>query len=170
MYRTSLEHSGQRMAECRLCGYTARLDKKATAQEQEQQVSCLVCGEEFGGDSGRRNGGALQQAALLAQAGGQTSQLPVPAMGRWVSAQVHPSGWLNSELRSLLDLVPKQQDRRQRAKDVVRAIGNHSPVRVEKGPGDPEVVFIRPRVDPTMRALKVNKICVRRVFVALQDI
>lgn len=165
------------MASCRFCGYTARLDKNPAAQQQQAQ--CVVCGEAFGGDDGRRIGVATQQAAsLLAHAGGairrgaspqqETSQFPVPAMGRCVSPDTNQSSWLNSELRLLLDLVPKEQNRRKRTQDSVRAIGNLTPPRVDEAPSDPEVVFIRPRADPTMRVLKVDQKDVRGDFSVLR--
>lgn len=176
-YRKGLEHPPRRMASCRLCGYTARLDKNAVAQQQQEQ--CVVCGEAFGGDDGRRSGGATQQAAsLLAHAGGaiwrgaspkqEMSQPPVPAMGRCVGAETNQSSWLNPELRLLLDLVPQQQNRRKRTQDSVRAIGNLTPPRVDEVPSDPEVVFIRPRADPTMRVLKVDQKVVRCDLSALR--
>lgn len=154
------------MASCRLCGYTARLDKNGATQQQQTQ--CVVCGEALGGDDGRCIWGGTEQAASsLAHAGGaiwdgaspqqETLQLAVPAAARCVGGEASQSSWLNSELRLLLDLVPKQQNSRKRTQDAVRAIGNLSPPRVDDGPSDPEVVFIRPRADPTMRVLKVDQ-------------
>lgn len=64
---------------------------------------------------------------------------------------------LNLDLQSLLHLIPEQQDRKKRAQDVVWATGaGLTPTQADDGRRDPDVVYIQPRVDPTMTVLKVR--------------
>lgn len=66
---------------------------------------------------------------------------------------------LNLDLQSLLHLIPEQHDRKKRAqRDVVRATEvGLAPTQANNGRRDPDVVYIQPRVDPTMTVLKVRE-------------
>lgn len=136
------------MVACRLCGYRGHNDTN----------TCPVCGEEYD----KAQDGHMPESRLAQAAGGswcgisqQKSRIGNPDGSK--SAKGAASTYLNLDLQSLLHLIPEQQDRKQRAQDVVRAAGaGLSPTRANNGQHDPDVVYIQPRVDPTMTVLKVG--------------
>ena len=141
------QHPFLRMVPCKLCGYQGSSDK---ASQQ-----CPVCGEAY--DDGPQDGNAAQAA------GGLWAQ-PRSRIGALNGCNSSSNGegprpHVNLDLQSLLNLIPEQQDRRKRAEEAVRAAsasGGNSPVRADGGHCDPDAVYIQPRVDPTMRVLKVR--------------
>ncbi|CAM9636141.1 unnamed protein product [Ectocarpus sp. 8 AP-2014] len=141
------------MVTCGLCGYRG----------PDEGTECAVCGQPHdrardreqersaaGSRLGQTNGGLWYEKPP------QKSCIGAQAMSRCNSI---PGGdrstHLNPDLRYLLNLIPEQQNRRKRAEDVVRATGAClTPARADGDGCDPDVVYIRPRVDPTMRVLK----------------
>ncbi|CAN0010308.1 unnamed protein product [Ectocarpus sp. 6 AP-2014] len=141
------------MVTCRLCGYRGA----------DEGTECAVCGQPHdrardreqqrsaaGSRLGQTNGGLWYEKPP------QKSRIGAQAMSRCNSI---PGGdrstHLNQDLRYLLNLIPEQQNRRKRAEDVVRATGAClTPARADGDGCDPDVVYIRSRVDPTMRVLK----------------
>lgn len=63
-------------------------------------------------------------------------------------------GGLNPELESLLRRLPQKRDMQRRQDEILRAAAVPTAESVQRE--DEDVVYIRPRVDPTMRVLKVN--------------
>lgn len=127
--------------ECAVCGHP---HDRARDREQERSAA--------GSRLGQTNGGLWYENPP------QKPRIGAQAMSRCNSI---PGGdrstHLNPDLRYLLNLIPEQQNRRRRAEDMVRATGAClTPVRADGDGCDPDVVYIRPRVDPTMRVLKVR--------------
>lgn len=141
------------MISCRLCGYQALRDTCALLQ-------CPVCGEAYAGDDGQNGvvaeSGLTQGGSASCGTTQQQSQFGAPVLAQCNNSQVFPLCYLNQELQSLLHLVPEQQRRKKRAQDAVRAAGALTPARADDDHGKPDAVYIRPRVDPTMRVLKVK--------------
>lgn len=144
------------MAACTLCGYRVPVGVAVLSE-------CPVCGEPCGASDGRVNtdvesGEGIEHAAGDGVSRG-TSPLKTQAWmgGDSDSARAFPSSCLNPELQSLLQLVPEEQNRKKRAQDAVRAAGGALiPSCSNEGQSESDVVYIRPRIDPGMRALKVR--------------
>lgn len=147
------------MTSCRLCGFQGPLDPCT--------VACPVCGEAYEKISGYQV--RAVDGTLFALSRGRTwcgdaspqqqrSQLGAQALTSGDGVGLLRGSYLNPELLALLQLVPEQQSRRKRAKeDAVRAAGSLTPARREdEGQTDLDVVYIRPRNDPTMQVLKVQ--------------
>ncbi|CAN0427951.1 unnamed protein product [Ectocarpus sp. 12 AP-2014] len=141
------------MVTCGLCGYRG----------PDEGTECAVCGQPH--DRARdREQERSAAGSRLGQTGGglwhenppQKPRIRAQAMSRCSSISGGDrSTHLNPDLRYLLNLIPEQQNRRRRAEDMVRATGAClTPVRADGDGCDPDVVYIRPRVDPTMRVLK----------------
>ncbi|CAM9315429.1 unnamed protein product [Ectocarpus sp. 13 AM-2016] len=141
------------MVTCWLCGYRG----------PDEGTECAVCGQPHD----RARGGELERSAAGSRLGQTNGGLwyenppQKPRIGAQATSRCKsiPGGDrstdLNPDLRYLLNLIPEQQNRRRRAEDMVRATGAClTPVRVDGDGCDPDVVYIRPRVDPTMRVLK----------------
>lgn len=153
------------MVPCRLCGFQGSNDITP---------KCPVCGEAYDdGQAGdRRQGDEGMPGPRLANAaaGGVSYGKPPqksPIGGETIemctsTEEVPTSTYLNLNLQSLLQLIPEQQHRKKKAEGVVvrAAGGGLSPTRADDGYRcDPDGVYIRPRVDPTMRVLKVGSEC-----------
>lgn len=159
------------MVSCGLCGFRGSSDNTCA------QPHCPICGEAYDDVrwSDRREDEDMPGSRLAKADGGvwggkslQKSQIGAQSMGRCNSSEGVPtSTYLNLDLQSLLHLIPEQQhNRKKRAEDVVRAAGvGPTPTRGDDSSRcDPDGVYIRPRVDPTMRVLKVRVACVMYVF------
>ncbi|CAN0207366.1 unnamed protein product [Ectocarpus sp. 4 AP-2014] len=141
------------MVTCWLCAYRG----------PDEGTECAVCGQPHDRARDREQERSAAGSRLGQINGGlwyenppQKPRIGTQAMSRCNSI---PGGdrstHLNPELRCLLDLIPEQQNRRKRAEDMVRATGARlTPERADGDGCDPDVVYIRPRVDPTMRVLK----------------
>lgn len=136
------------MAACRLCGYQIPVGIAVLSE-------CPVCGEPCDASDGRD--GANAESGQGIEHDGVKSRTTSPAGAQaWMgsdSANAFPSSCLNPELQSLLRLVPEELNRKKRAQDAVRATG---------GASESDVVYIRPRTDPTMRVLKVRNFAAER--------
>lgn len=154
------------MSLCRLCGYRGSNDKTCV-----QPICCPICGEAYDDErvTERRQDNEDVRGLRLTKASAgrmwcgkspQKSQTGGKPIEKSNSTEgVRTSTYLNLDLQSLLQLIPEQQHRKKRAEDdvVLRAVsGGLTPTRAE----DPDCVYIRPRVDPTMRVLKVRAACV----------
>lgn len=137
------------MVSCRLCGYRGHNDTN---------TQCPVCGEAYD----RPQHGYMPGARLAQPAGGSLcgviqQKSRIGGLDGCSSTEGAKATYLNLDLQALLHLIPEQQDRKKRAqRDVVRATeAELSPTRAENDRRDPDVVYIQPRVDPTMTVLKV---------------
>lgn len=145
------------MAACRLCGYRSPVGVTILSE-------CPVCGEPCDTSGGHDGADAVVKAESgIEYAGGGVSRGTSPHMAQpWVRCdspnKAFPSGCLNPELQSLLRLVPEEQNRKKRAQDAVRAAGGGAlvPSCSDEDQSESDVVYIRPRVDPGMRVLKVR--------------
>lgn len=143
------------MASCRLCGYDISLDSA------EKQKPCPICGES-------------SLVSLKDDIKGMTVGIDAPLAWNKAETQQHspwreksqfhqgdstkgpPSSFINPELLSLLQLVPKPQQRKAKAKREVQAAGALTPrPLVDTPPTDLNAVYIRPHADP-LRHLKVS--------------
>lgn len=160
------------MVLCRLCGFGGSNDNNTSIQPK----CCPICGEAYGqardtrynSDDEDVPGSRLAKAAAAGNAWCGKSLLAEPQIGGGKATEkcggaegVAPtSTYLNLDLQSLLQLIPEQQHRKKRAEDVVvrAAGGGRSPTQADDSSRrcDPDGVYIRPRVDPTMRVLKVR--------------
>eukprot|EP00903_Cladosiphon_okamuranus_P012153 g11401.t1 len=137
------------MVSCRLCGYQGR----------DASSQCPVCGEAYDSPQGVRvPGPRLAQAGGGLWCGGSQQDSRFGVVGEFDIAEAAKASThhLNLDLQSLLRLIPEQQDRRKRAqRDVVWATeAGLAPDQANGGRRDPDVVYIQPRVDPTMTVLK----------------
>lgn len=138
------------MAACRLCGY----------QSPVTLCECPVCGEPCDASDGR-DGAEVASGQGVEHAGDGVSRGTSPLKTQpWMgsdNANAFPSSCLNPELQSLLRLVPEEQNRKKRAQDAVRAVGGALvPSCSDEGQSGSDVVYVRPRIDPTMQVLKVR--------------
>lgn len=140
------------MASCRLCGY--RLSRNRYSESH-----CPVCGEPH--QSLRGHNGAFAAQADVGGNGRSTIQQPFrdQALSRLADNEDTPSPGLNLHLQSLLRLIPDDKEKGRRIQGTIRAAGTLHSNRMDGGYGETDVVYIRPRVDPTMRALKVYDEC-----------
>ena len=142
------------MAACRLCGYQSPVGVVTLSE-------CPVCGEPCDPSDGR-DGADVESGQGVEHAGDGVSRgtSPLKTQPPWMgagNASAFPSSCLNPELQSLLCLVPEEQNRKTRAQEAVRAAGGALvPSFPDEGQSGPDVVYIRPRVDPGMRVLKVR--------------
>lgn len=137
---------------CKLCGFRVN-------RSHAEESSCPVCGQEYTIDRAddTAGGGGPDDTAC---AGGLLSP-PVQSAGidgvGWGAASAQgvaaktPS-CLDPELEFLLRRLPQKSDIQRRDEAVLRVAGVLPDHREEPG-----VVHIRPRIDPTMRVLKVKK-------------
>lgn len=147
------------MAACRLCGYRSPVGVTIPSE-------CAVCGEPCDPSGGRDGADPVVEAESgieHAVGGAINSRGTSPHMAQpWMRCDspnnAFPSSYLNPELQSLLRLVPEEQNRKKRAQDAVRAAGGGElvPSCSDEGHSESDVVYIRPRVDPGMRVLKVR--------------
>lgn len=160
------------MVLCRLCGFGGSNDNTSVHPK-----CCPICGEAYDDGQARDTrqkddedvpGSRLTKAAagdVLCGKSPQKPQIGGRATGECSGAEGGTtSTYLNLDLQSLLQLIPEQQRRKKRAEDVVvrAADGGRSPTQADDSSSrcDPNGVYIRPRVDPTMRVLKVRVACV----------
>lgn len=132
------------MSSCKLCGYRG---SDSTSQ-------CPVCGEAYDDSRTRQDANAAQAVGgLWAQPRSRIGALH----GCNSSEGARSAHVANLDLQSLLDRIPAQQDRRQRAEEAVRAASRETNrARADGGHFDPDAVYIQPRLDPAMRVLKVR--------------
>lgn len=139
------------MVLCRLCGYQGQNNTNA---------QCPVCGKAYDRlQDGYANGSVLAQAAGDSWFGVSQQKPRIGGLdGCNTEAAAKGSTYLNLDLQSLLHLIPEQQDRKKRAqRDVVRATeAGLAPTQANNGRHGAGVVYIQPRVDPTMTVLKVR--------------
>ncbi len=130
---------------CKLCGYRG----------SDCASHCPVCGEAYDDSQTRQDGNAAQAVGgLWAQPRSRIGALN----GCNSSEGARSMHVANLDLQSLLDRIPEQQERKQRAEEVVRAASRETNrVRADGGHFDPDAVYIQPRADPTMRVLKVGQ-------------
>lgn len=136
---------------CKLCGF--RVDSS-----RAEGSRCPVCGQEYATDCSGDSAGAAGPDDTTGQ-GGLSSHI-------MQSAGIDNAGWdaassiggtakipslLNPELESLLCRLPRKSDMQRRDDAVLRIAGVLFDREEES-----DVVHIRPRVDPTMRVLKVK--------------
>lgn len=141
------------MAACTLCGYRSPVGVINLSE-------CPVCGEPCDASDGR-DGAAVESGQGVEHAGDGVSRGTSPLGAQpWrcdSSATAFPSSYLNPELQSLLRLVPEEKNRKKRAQDAVLAAGGALvPSCSDEGQSESDVVYIRPRIDPGMRVLKVR--------------
>lgn len=143
------------MASCRLCGYDISPDSP------EQQKPCPICGEasfvSLEDDlKGMANGIDAPSAWSRAEAQQHSSWSEKAGLHQGDSTKGPPSSCINPELLSLLQLVPKPQQRKAKAMRDVQATGALTPYRlVDTPPTDSNAVYIRSHADP-LRHLKVG--------------
>lgn len=152
------------MASCRLCGYRG---------DNETNPQCPVCGEAYDRpQDGHMPGSRLAQTAGGSWCGASRQKSRIEGLDGCNSTEAAKgSTYLNLDLQSLLHLIPEQQGRRKRAqRDVVRATETGlTSTRPDNGRRDSDVVYIQPRVDPTMTVLKVRvATAVRQEFVCFR--
>lgn len=143
----------RRMPSCRLCGFRGPVGASV------QQFQCPVCGKSYDTsdtEDGDVAGSQLPRGGGVAYGTPQQPRFGAQGLMRTDSASAAPSSCLNVELQSLLQLIPEQLKRRTGAQCIVRSAGSLPPAPANDALSDPDVVYIRPRIDPTMRVLKVR--------------
>lgn len=130
---------------CRLCGYESRLTGTP-------DPCCPICGLEYAAN-GHEDRQALQP---------QRQHVPSPPLQRisppcdvLSSATASPEA-LDPELGALLRLLPKKNDKKKREEDILRAASVLPANGTNTENDKPEAVYILPRADPIMQALKAR--------------
>lgn len=133
---------------CQFCGYQAKCSNASDPR-------CPVCVEPYsaGDGDGTTSAGPgpwsdpVRSSAYVAGRGG------VSGVNSAIGVALSPGG-LSPELESLLRRLPRKRDKQRRRDEILRAAAMPTAESDKREDGD--VVYIRPRVDPTMRVLKVN--------------